>query len=259
MIDATLAGQAGIFFMSVPTSGSEFHRANGKVALLVDGDNVSAGHAGQLLLEAGRLGAVTTRRVYGINHGKEWVAAGFSPVAVSPGKNATDMVLAIDAVDLKHRVGFETMVIASSDQDFAPLAHFLREAGVQVIGMGGEHAPSSFRLACSDFVFLKSGEKKASEARTSDVEAVNGVAAMSDSVFEKRVTTVFSGSGKDGFLMKDLGIIMGQEPGLMIRERPEKNWRAWFTAHSDRFDLYVGEGGPRVRLRPNGKAPSPKA
>lgn len=227
--------------------------------MLVDGDNVSASHASQLLLEAGRLGAVTVRRVYGVNHGKDWVAVGFSPIAVSPGKNATDMVLAIDAVDLKHRIGFESMVIASSDQDFAPLAHFLREAGVQVIGMGGEHAPSSFRAACSEFVSLRTAEKHVTEAPRSAAPPENGVASMSDSVFEAKVKEVIRKYGQGGLLVRDAGAILGQQKGLLMKGRPEGTWRNWFALRELEFDLDPKGPDARVRLRPNGKAPAPKA
>ena len=68
------------------------------------------------------------------------------------GKNATDLALVIDAVDLHHTIRPDVYALVSSDSDYAPLAHFLRERGVKVIGFGRANTAESFRVACTFFV-----------------------------------------------------------------------------------------------------------
>ena len=70
------------------------------------------------------------------------------------GKNAADLALAIDAIDLFHTGGIEGFCLVSSDSDFSHLALRLREHGVMVIGYGERKAPASFRRACDRFIEL---------------------------------------------------------------------------------------------------------
>lgn len=70
------------------------------------------------------------------------------------GKNATDLALVIDAVDLHNTTGPEVFALVSSDSDYTPLAQFLRERGATVIGVGRENTAVSFRVACTRFVVI---------------------------------------------------------------------------------------------------------
>ncbi|MEZ5723187.1 MAG: NYN domain-containing protein [Paracoccaceae bacterium] len=79
-------------------------------------------------------------------------------VHAGTGKNAADLLLSIDAVELALREGYEMFVIASSDGDFSHLAIRLRETGHLVVGCGVATAPARFRTACSRFVELGSAE-----------------------------------------------------------------------------------------------------
>ena len=71
------------------------------------------------------------------------------------GKNATDSTLIIDAMDILYTGNVEGFCIVSSDSDFTRLASRLRESGMEVIGMGEEKTPRSFRVACTRFVNLE--------------------------------------------------------------------------------------------------------
>jgi len=75
------------------------------------------------------------------------------------GKNATDVLLAIEAVALSHSGMAEVFAIATSDHDFSHLALHLRERGFDVIGIGEEKAPETWRRACTRFHEI--GEKAA--------------------------------------------------------------------------------------------------
>ena len=132
------------------------------VALLIDADNAAVGSLDQVLAVLAEHGDVTIRRAYGNwfkSALKAWDAElsrrGIRPVQQSDpvrGKNATDLALVIDAVDLHHTIGPEVYALVSSDSDYAPLAHFLRERGGKVIGFGRANTAESFRAACTLFV-----------------------------------------------------------------------------------------------------------
>lgn len=131
-------------------------QTHAQVALLIDGENISATLAPTILKEAAKVGSPVVRRVYGkAEHIAAWDAEGFRLVATRPGKNAADLLLSVEAMMLALRDGFETVVIATSDGDFVYLATQLRELGITVIGLGEKKAPKAFRAACSHFSELK--------------------------------------------------------------------------------------------------------
>lgn len=130
--------------------------ATPKLALLVDGENISATFATALLTEARKLGDPAIRRVYGKSeHIAAWDAEGYRLMQTRPGKNAADLLLSVEAMTLALRDGVTCFAIASSDGDFVYLATQLREAGATVLGLGEDKAPSAFRNACSRFVLLR--------------------------------------------------------------------------------------------------------
>jgi hypothetical protein len=128
--------------------------AGRRVALLVDGDNVAPAHAPRLLAAAAAEGGVVVRRAYGgVGAVSAWASApAFRTVCAGAGKNAADLLLAIEAVALAAEGRADAFVLASSDRDFAHLAHHLRERGLPVTGLGDAKAPAAFREACTRFV-----------------------------------------------------------------------------------------------------------
>jgi hypothetical protein len=132
------------------------------VALLIDADNAALSSLDEVLAALAEHGDVSVRRAYGnwFKSGlKAWdlelTRRGIRPVQQSDpvrGKNATDLALVIDAVDLHHTIRPDVYALVSSDSDYAPLAHFLRERGVKVIGFGRATTAESFRVACTLFV-----------------------------------------------------------------------------------------------------------
>lgn len=132
------------------------------VALLIDADNAALSSLDRVLRSLAEHGDVTIRRAYGNWFKpalKAWDAElsrrGIRPVQQSDpvrGKNATDLALVIDAVDLHHTTKPDVYALVSSDSDYAPVAHFLRERGATVIGYGRESTATSFRTACSLFI-----------------------------------------------------------------------------------------------------------
>jgi hypothetical protein len=130
--------------------------ASGKVALLVDGENLSAGLSGQILEACRKLGDLTVRRVYGkAEYLAAWEQRGFRGVHCGSAKNSADLTLCVDAMTFALRDGFAKLVIASSDADFAPLAVQLREMGFLVVGIGEAKSGLALRGAYSQFVEMR--------------------------------------------------------------------------------------------------------
>ena len=84
------------------------------------------------------------------------------------GKNATDMALVIDTIELLHSNTYDAFAIVSSDSDYTPLAIKLREYGVYVFGVGEKKTPGSFRNACDEFLFLENISSVAERVKSED-------------------------------------------------------------------------------------------
>jgi hypothetical protein len=146
------------------------------IALLIDADNASHAAIDPVLTVLAELGQVNIRRAYG-NWRKTslrgWVDKmhryGIEPQQqfdITKGKNATDMKMTIDALDLLYSGRVHGFGIMSSDSDFMPLAMRLRQDGHPVYGFGGAKTPEAFREACTRFIdvnALMKAEKKEAE------------------------------------------------------------------------------------------------
>ena len=132
-----------------------------KLAILIDAENVVAGHADLIFAQAEAMGEIAAKEIYGTAAAlTAWVAPVLKyaihpnlTIRASKGKNSSDIALVIGAMDLL-QAGMETIVIASSDSDFSALSVRLRNAGVNVVGMGTEKSNALWRTACSSFIVL---------------------------------------------------------------------------------------------------------
>lgn len=149
-----------------------------QLAFLVDGDNASATLIEEMLAEASKYGSIIIRRVYG-----NWTVGGqvntwktklkeyaLTPYQQFPNisnrhvtKNATDIALIIDAMDILHDGIVKGFVIVSSDSDYTSLAIKIREHGLFVIGIGKKETHDSFRRACDVFVSTENLGKEPEE------------------------------------------------------------------------------------------------
>jgi hypothetical protein len=136
-----------------------------RLAVLIDADNVSPRVAEGLFEEIAKIGEASVRRIYGDFSGtghKSWAEI-LSRHAIIPhqnfaytkGKNASDIALVIDAMDLLHSGRFDGFCLVSSDSDFTRLAARIREQGIDVYGFGQQKTPESFRQACLRFIFTE--------------------------------------------------------------------------------------------------------
>lgn len=136
-----------------------------RLAVLIDADNASAKIVDGLFEEIAKIGEASVRRIYGdfaSARSKAWTEV-LSRHAIIPqqqfayttGKNASDITLVIDAMDLLHSGRFEGFCLVSSDSDFTRLAARIREQGVDVFGFGEQKTPESFRQACRRFIYTE--------------------------------------------------------------------------------------------------------
>ena len=154
-----------------------------KLAVLIDADNTTAACAQNLLEEIAKYGIASVKRIYG-----DWSSSTLNgwrsillkhalvPIqqfAYTKGKDATDMGLIIDAMDLLYSGHFDGFCLVSSDSDFTPLASRIRASGRVVYGFGREKTPEAFRQACDRFFYIENlGEAEKVGGETGGTSAV---------------------------------------------------------------------------------------
>jgi uncharacterized protein (TIGR00288 family) len=157
-----------------PASSSTSRR----IALLIDADNVSHAKVAAILAELAKYGTANIRRAYG-----DWGSAALKgwksklhefairPIqqfSYSTGKNATDIALVIDAMELLYTQRLDAFCIASSDADFTPLIMQLKANGHDVYGFGERKTPLPFVNACTTFLYLDSLDGAATSSQNDE-------------------------------------------------------------------------------------------
>ncbi|WP_100644055.1 NYN domain-containing protein [Alteromonas facilis] len=139
--------------------------ANRKLAVLIDSENTPHSKLSLIIEELSSFGQIIVKRAYGdfsSDHLKNWkkplnelAIQAKQQFSYTVGKNSTDALMIIDAMDLLYSERFDSFAIISSDSDFTSLATRLRESEIYVIGVGKSSTPSSFKNACGDFIALE--------------------------------------------------------------------------------------------------------
>ena len=154
------------------------------LAVLIDGDNITSAYVTEMMGEIAKYGNPTIKRIYGdwtSPHLSKWktplLQNAITPIqqyAYTSGKNATDSAMIIDAMDILYRGKVDGFCLVSSDSDFTKLATRLREAGMQVIGIGEKKTPNPFIVACDKFIYIeilrKKSEKKGSTSQKDNLK-----------------------------------------------------------------------------------------
>ena len=135
------------------------------IAVLIDGDNIPSAYVKEMMEEIAKYGNPTIKRIYG-----DWtnprlgkwkhvlLENAITPIqqyGYTQGKNATDSAMIIDAMDILYSGKVNGFCIVSSDSDFTRLATRLREAGMQVFGIGEKKTPNPFIVACDKFIYIE--------------------------------------------------------------------------------------------------------
>jgi len=135
------------------------------IALFIDCDNISHRSIEGIINELSKYGVVNIRQAYG-NWTKEnlknWedklLEFAIKPIQqfdYSRNKNATDILMTIDAIDLLHTKDIDAFAFATSDSDFTPVVMRVQAEGIKVFGFGEKKTPKPFMAACSQFIFTE--------------------------------------------------------------------------------------------------------
>ena len=135
------------------------------IALFIDCDNISHRAIEGIISELSNYGVVNIRQAYGNwtkSNLKNWeeklLEFAIKPIQqfdYSKNKNATDILMTIDAIDLLHTKNIDAFAFATSDSDFTPVVMRVQQEGIKVFGFGEKKTPDAFMAACSQFIFTE--------------------------------------------------------------------------------------------------------
>ena len=135
------------------------------IALFIDCDNISHKAIEGIINELSKYGIVNIRQAYGNwtkDNLKNWedklLEFAIKPIQqfdYSRNKNATDILMTIDAIDLLHTKDIDAFAFATSDSDFTPVVMRVQAEGIKVYGFGEKKTPKPFMAACSQFIFTE--------------------------------------------------------------------------------------------------------
>ena len=135
------------------------------IALFIDCDNISHRSIEGIINELSKYGVVNIRQAYGNwtkDNLKNWedklLEFAIKPIQqfdYSRNKNATDILMTIDAIDLLHTKDIDAFAFATSDSDFTPVVMRVQAEGIKVYGFGEKKTPKPFMAACSQFIFTE--------------------------------------------------------------------------------------------------------
>lgn len=213
------------------------------IALLIDADNISANHYGDILRRAEALGDVPIRRAYlDTQHLTGWVdMPGLRLMLTPTGKNSADLLLTVEAMELALHGKVERFVLASSDGDFSHLALRLREYGLEVTGIGEAKTPQKFREACTAFHELqrpKSGAAEVEQRTEPEVAPLPHIDRKIPKDSEVvRIITESIGQNNGKLLLNRVNPIVYHALGVNIGDLPDTKWRIFFERHKALFVL----------------------
>lgn len=253
----TFAGAAVDTDTAAAESGAARPHAATDVALLIDGDNISPCHAPAILDLARAQGNLRIARAYGrAEQLKGWARPGLRRILDDAAKGRTDLLLAMEAVELALARGLRRFVIASGDGDFAQVALFLRELGCHVTGIGTASAPEGFRAACHSFVEVAPDPPPAASpapapaptipAPTRPPTQADAQAASQD--FDGWIVSTLRANSKR-LKLTSLNALHHKAGRTPIAATPHKTWRAYLTSRPDLYALDPRGPEATVRLR----------
>lgn len=225
------------------------------IALLIDADNTTPEGIDPVLTVMAELGQVNIRRAYGNfakNNLSRWDTItnkfGIRPQQqfdVSKGKNATDMAMTIDAIDLLYQGKVDGFGIMTSDSDFTPLVTRLRQDGIIVYGFGESKTPQAFKSVCTRFIDIKQLIANYAADKSGQVKPASSDdgGALDDDLLEL-ITAAYSEAKRDekGFAkLQQVGQIAGNRSSFDVRNYGFKSLSDMFST-LDTFSVERREG-----------------
>ena len=222
------------------------------IALLIDADNTTPQAIDPVLTVMAELGQVNIRRAYG-NFAKDNLARwdkitnkfGIRPhqqFDVSKGKNATDMAMTIDAIDLLYQGKVDGYGIMTSDSDFTPLVTRLRQDGIVVYGFGESKTPQAFKSVCTRFIDIEQ-LIRAQQADESGAQAEKS-SGSADADLTELINAAYREAKRDdeGFAkLQQVGQIAGNRSSFDVRNYGFKSLSDLF-ASLDNYRVERREG-----------------
>ena len=194
---------------------------NLNLAVLIDGDNIPSAHVKEMMEEIAKYGNPTIKRIYGDwtnPHLSKWknllLQNAITPIqqyAYTTGKNATDSAMIIDAMDILYSEKVNGFCLVSSDSDFTKLATRLREAGMQVIGIGEKKTPTPFIVACDRFIYIEilRNQNKKEEDTNKKNKPEESIDKITPKVIKLLSTTITDSSDEGGWaFLGDVGSLL---------------------------------------------------
>lgn len=206
---------------------------NTNLAVLIDGDNIPSAYIKEMMEEIAKYGNPTIKRIYG-----DWTKPNLSKWknillenAITPiqqygyttGKNATDSAMIIDAMDILYSEKVHGFCLVSSDSDFTRLATRLREAGMQVFGIGEKKTPNPFIVACDKFIYIEILKNRLPDVESTSSESKIPVKDTFDKITAKDIQLISSSiadlADEDGWaFLGDVGsLIQKKQPNFDSR------------------------------------------
>jgi uncharacterized LabA/DUF88 family protein len=239
-----------------------FEDSDRRVAILIDGDNAQATLIEEILVEAGKYGNATIRRVYG-----DWTTPNmsswkdtlnihaFQPIQqfrYTVGKNATDSAMIIDAMDILHSHQVDGFCLVSSDSDYTRLATRIRESGLLVVGIGKKNTPRAFVSACNVFIYTEnlkrrkqhgggSSRRKSTQMSDQEKELVEMVSQAMDMV----------GTDDDGWTrLSEVGTALRRiDPGFDPRSFGHRQLSQLVKGNDRDFEMRKVANGAIIEIR----------
>ena len=190
-----------------------------RLAVLIDGDNIPSAYVKEMMEEIAKYGNPTIKRIYGDwtkPHLAKWKSV-LLENAVTPiqqygytqGKNATDSAMIIDAMDILYSEKVDGFCLVSSDSDFTRLATRLREAGMNVIGIGEKKTPDPFIVACDRFIYIEILKNQSKESTREKETKKSDYDKITNKVIKLISTTISDVADDDGWaFLGDVGSLL---------------------------------------------------
>ncbi len=194
-----------------------------KLAVLIDGDNIPSAYVKEMLEEIAKYGNPTIKRIYGdwtkptlTKWKKLLLENAITPIqqyGYTTGKNATDSAMIIDAMDILYSEKVNGFCLVSSDSDFTRLATRLREAGMNVIGIGEKKTPEPFIVACDKFIYIEILRNRSKESESNVTSGKSAKKSEVDKITPKVIkliaTTISDLADDDGWaFLGDVGSLL---------------------------------------------------
>jgi uncharacterized protein (TIGR00288 family) len=235
------------------------------IALFIDCDNISHRSIEGIINELSKYGVVNIRQAYGNwtkDNLKNWedklLEFAIKPIQqfdYSKNKNATDILMTIDAIDLLHTKDIDAFAFATSDSDFTPVVMRVQAEGIRVYGFGEKKTPKPFMAACSQFIFTEKLMSNITHS-TESVDVIQAPVRQSGKEMRQDTwlvnvlrTAVEQTMDEDGWAnLADIGQYINNSTSFSPINFGYKKLSNLID-EIDLFDIYVDEGTKQMSIR----------